>query len=357
MHGLEHDTTGARHGAFDAASVRRGTNMALNKWSGIGTALAVMSGFAHPALAAGSCRDFDVAVVATAQSGDVEQAEMFIAVATKSGACTGGELGTLGRKAAAVAYAKAVHPNTTDPERALLLDRALRLGRIWPVLATLGDRAKAAKQHDAAATLFQEALDDIRNVVANPTAPPAALIASLVNKAEAESLLAANYVKRVDRSGAVGGLACQTYRGFTTKRTALPVEFKFNQPTVNNADSAEALTAKGRLAVDDLFAFLSQQGTPAIHLIGHTDPIASDDFNMKLSERRAATLQALLVAKGYAGQISISGKGRTEPFQADDPGGYTEAERHQLDRRVELARLTDRAKSTDQESTAACSAP
>jgi outer membrane protein OmpA-like peptidoglycan-associated protein len=299
------------------------------------------------ATAAETCRDHDVAMVAASRAADLVQAEQIVKSATVSAVCSGADLATLGRKAAAVAYARAVKPEVAETERDLLLDRALKLGRIWPVLATLGDRAKMAKKHAEAAGKYQEALDDIRNVVANPTAPPRELIASLVKKAEAESLLAKTYVKRVDRSGAVGGLACQTFRGFTTKRTALPVEFKYKQPELGTGNGIDALTDKGRSAAEDLFAFLSQQGTPGIHLIGHTDPIGSDDFNRQLSERRAATLKGFLVSKGYTGAIRISGKGRDEPFQADDPGSYTEAERHQLDRRVEL----------DREGAAACAAP
>jgi outer membrane protein OmpA-like peptidoglycan-associated protein len=300
-----------------------------------------------PAKASGKCRELDVALVAAVRARDIAQAETIIGAATAYGACSGAEIATLGRKVAAGAYAKAIKLDMSVAERGQWLDRALSHGRIWQVLAALGDKAKAAKQHAEAASKFQEALDDIRNVAANPTAPPRELIASLVKKAEAESLLAKTYVKRVDRSGAVGGLACQTFRGFTTKRTALPVEFKYKQPELGTGNGIDALTDKGRSAAEDLFAFLSQQGAPSIQLIGHTDPIGSDDYNRQLSERRAATLKGFLVSKGYSGAIRISGKGRDEPFQADDPGSYTEAERHQLDRRVEL----------DREGVAACAAP
>ena len=45
-----------------------------------------------------------------------------------------------------------------------------------------------------------------------------------------------------------------------------------------------------------------------------------------------------LAAKGYRGGIRTIGKGKSEPFQPDDPTGYTQQERWQLDRRVELER-------------------
>jgi outer membrane protein OmpA-like peptidoglycan-associated protein len=75
-----------------------------------------------------------------------------------------------------------------------------------------------------------------------------------------------------------------------------------------------------------------------VHLIGHTDPRGSDEFNQDLSERRAQAVALFLKGKGYTGKIANSGRGKKERFQVDDPGRYSEEQLFQLDRRVELDR-------------------
>jgi hypothetical protein len=116
------------------------SSIALQKW--LFTLIMLL---AFPAVAAETCRDHDIAIVAAARAGDVERAEQIISTAATTGICSGADLSTLGRKAAAVAYARAAKTDTPDSGRGQMLERALKLGRIWQVLATLGDRAKAAK--------------------------------------------------------------------------------------------------------------------------------------------------------------------------------------------------------------------
>jgi outer membrane protein OmpA-like peptidoglycan-associated protein len=209
------------------------------------------------------------------------------------------------------------------------LKRGLTFGRPWQALAAMADIEKSARRYGKASALYQEALDDIRNERLNPQAPSGEVIASLVKKAEETRLLAPDYVKRVDRDGSPAGLACPSFRGFTVRRSALPIEFEY--------DSTD-FTEKGRKAVDDLHDYLSQQGELPIRLIGHTDPRGTDDYNQMLSERRSEAVKSFLIAKGYNAQIRTAGRGRKQPFQTDDPASYTEEERWQLDRRVELDR-------------------
>jgi outer membrane protein OmpA-like peptidoglycan-associated protein len=215
------------------------------------------------------------------------------------------------------------------PEQEELLRRGLKFGRPWQLTASVGDHEQAAGKFEDAAQLYQEALDDIRDAVANPNPPSTEIIAAIVKKAEEARLLSPVYVKRIDRSGAPSGLACPVFRGFEVKKTALPIEFVYRETT---------FAPKGEAAANDLFDYLTRQGSPAVHLIGHTDPRGSDEFNQDLSERRAQAVALFLKGKGYTGKIANSGRGKKERFQVDDPGRYSEEQLFQLDRRVELDR-------------------
>jgi len=106
----------------------------------------------------------------------------------------------------------------------------------------------------------------------------------------------------------------------------VPVKFEYNQ---------SKLTAEGEAAAKEIIAFLQSQGAKGVEIIGHTDPVGGDAFNQKLSEERAAAVATYLKANGYAGTIKAGGKGRREPFKADDPGKYTADQQHAFDRRVE----------------------
>jgi hypothetical protein len=65
---------------------------------------------------------------------------------------------------------------------------------------------------------------------------------------------------------------------------------------------------------------------------GYTDNIGSDDYNLKLSDERATTVQAFLISQGVQpGNISSQGYGKADPV-ADNATNSGRAE----NRRVEL---------------------
>jgi len=281
-----------------------------------------------PAVAA-SCADFDRNVRAAESVGDADKAVALFSQAETARVCSGGELRHIGRNAALAFYRKAYVGSLSEAEQETLLRRGLTLGRPWRLTASVADLEQAQGNYEAAANLYQEALDDLRDEAANPKPPPQEVIASLVKKAEEARLLSPVYVRRVDRAGAPSGLSCPVFRGFEAKKTALPLEFIFRET---------AFTAKGQAAANDMFDYLTRQGSPDVHLVGHTDPRGSDAYNQEFSERRAEAVAAFLKSKGYKGKITTSGSGETERFQPDDPGRYTEEQLFQLDRRVELDR-------------------
>jgi OOP family OmpA-OmpF porin len=103
------------------------------------------------------------------------------------------------------------------------------------------------------------------------------------------------------------------------------VQFAFN--------SAE-LTDEGRATLDEVAETLTRLKFISGTVIGHTDSIGTEEFNQRLSERRAATVAQYLEAKGVApGRLAVSGKGESQPI-ADN----ATREGRALNRRVVLRR-------------------
>lgn len=295
---------------------------------GLGT---VTASAPYPAHAAG-CADIETGVRQAYEAATPERAVALLKQAEGKTVCSGEVLALIGRNTAYSFYRKAYSGAVSDAERERLLREGRTYGRPWQLLAALADIEKA-KGTDAArieaGQLYQEALEDIVNEKLNLESPPAATIGKLHRRAQEMRLLAKVYVVRPTRSSCSDGLGRHKFRSFTAVTTAVPIHFEY--------DKTE-FTAEGRKAAEDMHCYLTEQGMPAIDLVGHTDPRGTNARNKVLSEGRAAAVKAFLVAKGYTGIVRTSGKGPTEPFQSDDPGSYSQEERWQFDRRVELRR-------------------
>jgi OOP family OmpA-OmpF porin len=75
-----------------------------------------------------------------------------------------------------------------------------------------------------------------------------------------------------------------------------------------------------------------KSGSKAVFVLGHTDRSGTDDYNKKLSDRRANAVIAELKAQGVTGSISKVVSGERDPAKATDDGV-----REGLNRRVEIA--------------------
>lgn len=118
-------------------------------------------------------------------------------------------------------------------------------------------------------------------------------------------------------------MAAPTYESLTLSASAL---FAF--------DSAE-LTEKGLAALQELGDQIRAKGASVvdIDIVGHTDSTGPEEYNQKLSERRAAAMKDFLVSeRGIdAGIIDVSGMGESSPIA--DNGT---AEGRAQNRRVEV---------------------
>jgi outer membrane protein OmpA-like peptidoglycan-associated protein len=246
--------------------------------------------------------------------------DLSIALA-KEPSCDGNYRETIGRTMAR-SYLTTL---STDSDPAAI-EAAAKLGRPWQVLVALGDAYYDRKDYVHAVPVYEEALDDIRDTVANPKPPPKEVEERVYKRAVEARALAPTYVATRQFRGKKSGLADPKFRNFTAETVPVPVRFDY--------DSA-ALTPDGQAAVQDIFAYLQQSAPSHVVIIGHTDPRGSDAYNVGLSEHRAEAVKDYLVSLGYAGTIEVVGKGRSEPFAPDDATKYSEDELFAFDRRVE----------------------
>jgi len=71
---------------------------------------------------------------------------------------------------------------------------------------------------------------------------------------------------------------------------------------------------EGRAALDDLLNKLQGMNTEVMVTVGHTDSVGSDEYNQRLSLRRAEAVKAYIVSKGVdASRVYTEGKGESQP--------------------------------------------
>jgi outer membrane protein OmpA-like peptidoglycan-associated protein len=92
------------------------------------------------------------------------------------------------------------------------------------------------------------------------------------------------------------------------------------------------LKAIARNNIDNLANSLKNNPETDILIIGHTDATGTENYNLRLSERRAASVRSYIIAQGIApSRLSIEGRGETEAI-ADNESETGRA----LNRRVEI---------------------
>lgn len=114
-----------------------------------------------------------------------------------------------------------------------------------------------------------------------------------------------------------------THEPLVLEKATLHFNFEFNSRT---------LDTNAREYLNDLATALIDNPELKIKLVGHTDNIGSEKFNLRLSQQRAQTLKDYLVQRGVnESRIEADGKGLTEPLNNNE----TEEGRSK-NRRVEL---------------------
>ena len=93
-----------------------------------------------------------------------------------------------------------------------------------------------------------------------------------------------------------------------------------------------SITAEGKAILDSGVQILDRNPHVRVEIVGHTDSTGSDDYNQKLSERRADSVRAYLESQGISSsRISAEGRGESQPASSNDT-----REGRAQNRRVEL---------------------
>jgi OmpA-OmpF porin, OOP family len=101
---------------------------------------------------------------------------------------------------------------------------------------------------------------------------------------------------------------------------------------VNFEVNSSRLTANAKVILNQVADSLTATPSMKVEIGGHTDNQGSDDFNQKLSERRAQSVHDYLVARGIdSSRLSAKGYGESQPVDTNET-----PEGRELNRRVEM---------------------
>lgn len=99
------------------------------------------------------------------------------------------------------------------------------------------------------------------------------------------------------------------------KPVAVSEKVSFAAEALFDFDKA-VVKPEGQTALDDLMVKLQGMNTEVMVTVGHTDSVGSDDYNQKLSLRRAEAVKAYLMSKGIdSARVFTEGKGEADPVE------------------------------------------
>ncbi|MES1943702.1 outer membrane protein A precursor [Salinisphaera sp. PC39] len=83
-------------------------------------------------------------------------------------------------------------------------------------------------------------------------------------------------------------------------------------------DSAE-LSFEAQSTFDKIANVFKDYEKTAVHVVGHTDSTGSDEYNQKLSEKRASAVAKYLSSQGVSSSRMVTwGRGESEPIASND---------------------------------------
>ncbi|WP_226064425.1 OmpA family protein [Kaistella polysaccharea] len=125
----------------------------------------------------------------------------------------------------------------------------------------------------------------------------------------------------------------ETLPGAEVERVGEGIKVTMKENMVNFGFDSSNLTSSAQMNLDKLAEVLKNNPDTNINIYGYTDSKGSDNYNLSLSDRRAAAVKTYLVSKGLASSRMITmGMGEQEPIASND----TDEGRAQ-NRRVEFA--------------------
>jgi outer membrane protein OmpA-like peptidoglycan-associated protein len=121
--------------------------------------------------------------------------------------------------------------------------------------------------------------------------------------------------------------------GAEVERVEEGIKITLGENSVNFDLNKATLTTAAKANLDKLVKVFNEYPDTYIHIFGYTDSSGSDEYNLNLSEQRAASVKSYLSGKGISGsRVKVLGKGEVEPIASNDT-----ADGRAKNRRVEFA--------------------
>lgn len=121
--------------------------------------------------------------------------------------------------------------------------------------------------------------------------------------------------------------------GAEVERVGEGIKLTLNENSVRFDTNKSTLTATAKNNLDKLVTVFNQYPDTDIVIYGYTDSSGPADYNLKLSEQRAASVKSYLSGKGImSGRIKTQGMGIADPIASNDT-----ADGKSKNRRVEFA--------------------
>jgi len=110
-----------------------------------------------------------------------------------------------------------------------------------------------------------------------------------------------------------------TRAGAVVDADGCEVQVIIDLPNVNFAFDKAELTQDSFRILDDAVATLNRHKNVKIEVAGHTDSVGTDNYNLDLSDRRAAVVRDYLISKGInADRMTSAGYGESRPIASND---------------------------------------
>lgn len=121
--------------------------------------------------------------------------------------------------------------------------------------------------------------------------------------------------------------------GAEVERVGEGIKLTLKENAVRFNVNKSTLTSTAQANLDKLVPVFKEYADTNIQIFGYTDSDGSDEYNLKLSEQRAASVRAYLVSKGIANsRFTTTGMGEADPIATNET-----ADGKSQNRRVEFA--------------------
>ena len=125
----------------------------------------------------------------------------------------------------------------------------------------------------------------------------------------------------------------ETLPGAKVERVGEGIRLVLGENAVRFDTNKSTLTTTAKANLDKLVTVFTEYPDTNIQIYGYTDSSGADEYNLKLSEQRAASVKSYLAGKGLvSSRFNTSGLGEAEPIASNET-----AEGKSQNRRVEFA--------------------